>query len=79
VILTKKGTMDSVEVHVEVSPEISFDEIRRLETLQRTVAGAIASALAVSVKVRLVEPKSIQRSEGKAKRVVDMRGEGADQ
>jgi phenylacetate-CoA ligase len=77
VILTKRGSMDQVEVHVEVSPEISFDEIRTLETLQRTVTGAIASVLAVSVKVRLVEPKSIQRSEGKAKRVVDMRDEGA--
>jgi len=77
VILTKRGSMDQVEVHVEVSPEISFDEIRRLEALQRAVTGAIASVLAVSVKVKLVEPKSIQRSEGKAKRVVDMRGEGA--
>jgi phenylacetate-CoA ligase len=77
VILTKRGSMDQVEVHVEVSPEISFDEIRTLETLQRTVTGAIASVLAVSVKVRLVEPKSIQRSEGKAKRVVDKRDEGA--
>jgi phenylacetate-CoA ligase len=78
VILTKRGSMDQVEVHVEVGPEISFDEIRTLETLQRTVTGAIASVLAVSVKVRLVEPKSIQRSEGKAKRVVDMRDEGAN-
>jgi phenylacetate-CoA ligase len=77
VILTKRGSMDQVEVHVEVSPEISFDEIRTLEALQRTVTGAIASVLAVSVKVRLVEPKSIQRSEGKAKRVVDKRDEGA--
>jgi phenylacetate-CoA ligase len=79
VVLTKRGSMDQVEVHVEVSPEISFDEIRTLETLQRTVSGAIASVLAVSVKVKLVEPKSIQRSEGKAKRVVDMRQEGAKQ
>jgi phenylacetate-CoA ligase len=77
VILTKRGSMDQVEVHVEVSPDISFDEIRTLETLQRAVTGAIASVLAVSVKVRLVEPKSIQRSEGKAKRVVDRRDEGA--
>jgi phenylacetate-CoA ligase len=77
VILTKRGSMDQVEVHVEVGPEISFDEIRKLETLQKTVAGAIASTLAVSVKVKLVEPKSIQRSEGKAKRVVDLRSEGA--
>jgi phenylacetate-CoA ligase len=77
VVLGKRGSMDTVEVQVEVGPEFAFDEIRELETLQRKVAGAIASALAVSVDVRLVEPRTIQRSEGKAKRVVDRRDEGA--
>jgi phenylacetate-CoA ligase len=77
VVLTRKGSMDQVEIHVEVSPEISFDEIRRLEALQKDVSGRIASVLAISVKVKLVEPKSIQRSEGKAKRVLDLRSEGA--
>jgi phenylacetate-CoA ligase len=76
VVLLKRGSMDVVEVHVEVSPDIPFDEIRTLERLQKQVAGAIASALAVSVAVKLVEPKSIQRSEGKAKRVIDKRSEG---
>jgi phenylacetate-CoA ligase len=76
VVLGKRGSMDTVEVQVEVGPDFAFDEIRELETLQRTVTGAIASALAVSVDVRLVEPRSIQRSEGKAKRVVDLRNEG---
>ncbi len=79
VVLTKRRSMDQVEVHVEVGPDIRFDEIRALEGLQKTVSAAIASALAVSVKVKLVEPKSIQRSEGKAKRVVDLRSEGANQ
>jgi phenylacetate-CoA ligase len=77
VVLTRRGSMDQVEIHVEVSPEISFDEIRRLEALQRSVSSKIASVLAISVKVKLVEPKSIQRSEGKAKRVLDLRNEGA--
>jgi phenylacetate-CoA ligase len=76
VVLTKRGSMDAVEVHVEVGPEMEFDEIRELESLQKKVAAAIAGALAVSVAVKLVEPKSIQRSEGKAKRVLDLRGEG---
>jgi phenylacetate-CoA ligase len=75
-VLGKRGSMDTVEVQVEVGPDFAFDEIRELEALQRTVAGAIASALAVSVDVRLVEPRTIQRSEGKAKRVVDRRNEG---
>ena len=76
VVLTKRGSMDHVEVHVEVSPEFNFDEVREIEALQRRVKGAIESALAVSIAVKLVEPKSIARSEGKAKRVVDLRNEG---
>ncbi len=75
VVLTKSGTMDKVEVHVEVSPDFSFDEVRELESLRRRVKGEIESALAVSIDVKLVEPKSIARSEGKAKRVVDLRSE----
>lgn len=73
VVLTKSGSMDHVEVHVEVSPDFEFDEVKELERLQRTVKGEIESALAVSIAVKLVEPKSIARSEGKAKRVVDLR------
>lgn len=78
VMLTKRGSMDHVEVHVEVGPGFAFDEIKSLESLQRKVADEIASALAVSIDVKLVEPKSIQRSEGKAKRVVDTRDGGGD-
>lgn len=78
VVLTKRGSMDHVEVHVEVAPDFAFDEVRELEALQRTVRAAIESALAVSIAVKLVEPKSIARSEGKAKRVVDLRAEGGE-
>jgi len=79
VVLGKRGAMDTVEVHVEVAPDLAFDEVRELEGLQRTVRSEIASALAVSIDVKLVEPRSIERSEGKARRVVDLRGssEGA--
>ena len=62
-------------MHVEVAPDFAFDEVRELERLQRRVKGEIESALAVSINVKLVEPKSIARSEGKAKRVVDLRDE----
>ncbi len=75
VILGKRGSMDTVEVHVEVAPDTDFDEIRELESLQRRVRAEIESALAVSIAVKLVEPKSIARSEGKAKRVLDLRAE----
>lgn len=76
VVLTKRGSMDHVEVHVEVAPDFAFDEIRELETLRKRVQNEIQSALAVSIAVKLVEPKSIARSEGKAKRVLDLRSEG---
>ena len=75
VILSKRGVLDHVEVLVEVAPEFAFDEVRELERLQYRVKTAIESALAVSIAVKLVEPKSIARSEGKAKRVVDLRSE----
>jgi phenylacetate-CoA ligase len=75
VVLSKKGSLDYVEVQVEVSPDLHVDEVRELERLQRRVKAEIESALAVSIDVKLVEPKTIARSEGKAKRVLDLRGE----
>ncbi len=74
-MLTKKGALDNVEVQVEVAADFAFDEVRELERLQRRVKSEIESALAVSINVKLVEPKSIARSEGKAKRVVDLRND----
>lgn len=78
VVLSKRGSMDHVAVHVEVGPDVSFDEIKTLERLRNRVGAEIASTLAVNLDVKLVEPKSIQRSEGKAKRVVDLRKEGSE-
>jgi phenylacetate-CoA ligase len=73
VVLGKRGSLDHVQVQVEVAPEFHFDEVRELERLQKRVKAEIESALAVSVEVKLVEPKTIARSEGKAKRVLDLR------
>jgi phenylacetate-CoA ligase len=58
---------------VEVSPETFSDEIKQLEGLERKIRDEAQSYLGVSVKVRLMEPRSIGRSEGKAVRVVDKR------
>jgi len=52
------------------------DEVRHLEVLERKIGKELESVLGLSVKIRLVEPKSITRSEGKAKRVVDRRDLG---
>lgn len=73
IILTREGQLDNVELKVETVPEFDFDEVRKIEDLQRRISIALKSNLQVSVKVRVVEPKSIERSEGKAKRVIDLR------
>jgi phenylacetate-CoA ligase len=72
-IVDRVGNLDILEVWVEVSAQVFSDEIRRLEELGRTIRSAIESTLGLSVNVKLVEPKSIERSEGKAKRVIDKR------
>jgi phenylacetate-CoA ligase len=65
--------MDEMEVWVEVSPDMVSDAVRALESLERKIAHDLHSLLGISVKVKLVEPKTIARSEGKAKRVIDRR------
>ncbi|MDI6870214.1 MAG: phenylacetate--CoA ligase [Bacillota bacterium] len=72
-VVDRTGTLDEVEVWVEVPPGFPMDEVRRLEELERRVRGAIESVLGISVRVKLVEPHTIPRSEGKAKRIVDRR------
>jgi len=73
IILTKKDQLDMVELRVETVPDFDFDEIRRIEALQQRIAAELKSSLQVNVKVSIVEPKSLSRSEGKAKRVIDKR------
>ena len=72
-IVSRDGSLDHLEVQVEVGEAIFSDEIKGLETLARRIEHEIKDMLGVSCKVKLVEPKTIQRSEGKAKRVVDNR------
>ncbi|CFX62025.1 Phenylacetate-CoA ligase [Syntrophomonas zehnderi OL-4] len=72
-IVDRLGNLDVLEVQVEVSEQIFSDEVRKLEDLGKLITRELESALGVNVKVRLVEPKTIERSEGKAKRVVDRR------
>jgi phenylacetate-CoA ligase len=73
IILTRDKGLDQMEVHVEVTPEIFSDRVGALEQLQAKLAKAVENTLGIHVTVRLVEPHSIQRSEGKAKRVIDRR------
>jgi phenylacetate-CoA ligase len=72
-VLTKQGNLDRLEVQVEVSPQFFSDTIGGLEGLEKEIGDKIRGNLGVSVVVKLVEPKSIERSVGKAKRVLDLR------
>ena len=72
VLYTEKG-MDNIEVDVEVSEKIFSDTISTMEEMQKKLASAIEHTIGLRVKVKLVAPQTIQRSEGKAKRVIDRR------
>jgi phenylacetate-CoA ligase len=72
-IVDRKDNLDSLEVQVEVDERIFSDEVKQLQILAQTIEKEIKDLLGVSCKVRLVEPKTIMRSEGKAKRVLDKR------
>ena len=65
--------LDIMEIQIEMNSSIFSDEVRKIEALEKKLRHEIESALGISAKIKLVEHKSIQRSEGKAKRVVDRR------
>ena len=68
-----RGALDVVTLKVEVEPDFAPDTISEIEGLQREIKARLKAALSVGIEVKLVEPKSIPRSEGKAKRVIDLR------
>lgn len=76
IVLTREKGLDEMEVQVEVTPEVFSDEIGALERLQARLVEALDRVLGIRVHVRLVEPRGIQRSEGKAKRLMDLRNAG---
>ncbi len=73
IVVEREGNLDTMQVQVEVSENIFSDEIRVLEKLTKKIKADIKDYLGVTCSVKLVEPKSIQRSEGKAQRVFDNR------
>lgn len=72
-IVDRENNADRLTVMVEVCDSVFSDEIGKLDALKQKVADGLKQALGISVEVKLVEPKTIQRSEGKAKRVIDNR------
>ena len=73
IVLTRSRGLDQMEVKVEVTPEVFSDEIRKLESLKQRLEATIENVVGLRVSVTLVEPRTIARSEGKARRVTDLR------
>jgi len=72
-IVDREGQLDTLEVHVEVDEAMFSDEVKKMEALAKSIQRQIKDYFTVSVKVKLVEPRTIPRSEGKAQRVIDKR------
>ncbi|QIA08047.1 phenylacetate--CoA ligase family protein [Draconibacterium halophilum] len=72
-IVEREGTLDILKLMVEVQEQFFSDEVRELEKLKKKITHNIQSTLGISVDVKLVEPKTIERTAGKAKRVIDNR------
>jgi len=73
IIVDREGTLDKMSLMVEVQEQFFSDEIKKLEDLRLKIARKLDSVLGISVNVKLVEPKTIERTAGKAKRVIDNR------
>jgi phenylacetate-CoA ligase len=73
IIIDRKGALDETTVNVEVSESMFFDEMKKQSMLKETIKKRLASELGISVEVKLVEKQTLERFEGKAKRVIDNR------
>lgn len=72
-IVDRVDNMDMLEIWVEMSQNLFLDEFKKIEGLEKRIKKGIDSALGINANIKLVEPKTIERSEGKAKRVIDKR------
>lgn len=73
IIVTREGMLDNMEIQIEMDDALFSDQIRRIEDVKNSIQQDLNSMLSISAKVTLVEVNSLPRSEGKAKRVIDMR------
>lgn len=72
-IVDREGNMDDLEIWVEVSEGLFSDQVRKLEEIEAGIRREIQCTLGISARIKLVEPKTVARSEGKAKRIIDRR------
>lgn len=73
IIVDRVNNTDTFDINVEMSETLFGDDVRTIESIERKITSDLRSVLGIGAKVHLVNPKSIQRSEGKAKRVIDKR------
>ncbi len=73
IVVDRKNNLDTMEVQVEMNPSLFSDTVRKLEATEKAIEAGLQSTLNVHARVRLIEPGSLPRSEGKAKRVIDNR------
>lgn len=73
ILVDRRGQLDTLEVRVEMNESLFSDEIKFIENKEKEIEHTLKETLLVHSKVKLVEPKSIERSEGKAKRIIDVR------
>jgi phenylacetate-CoA ligase len=76
IYLKKNGYLDSLEVHIEVDESIFYDEMKKQKSLLDSLTDKLNNALGVKAIIKFVSPKSIERFEGKSKRVIDLRNIG---
>jgi phenylacetate-CoA ligase len=72
-IIERKGTLDTLEVHIEVNENIFFDEMRKQRAFVEMLEKRLATNIGLHAKIKLVEPSLIPRHEGKANRIIDKR------
>ena len=73
IIVDRVNHSDTIEILVEMTPELFTDSLGRITEMEKDLVSALKAMLGIYAKVRLVEPKSIARSEGKAVRIIDKR------
>lgn len=73
IVVDRKNNLDTMEVQVEMNPSLFSDTVKQLEATEKAIENSLQSTLNIHARVRLVEPGTLPRSEGKAKRVIDNR------
>ena len=73
ITVDRVNNLDRMEIQVEMGENMPFDEVRLIQNKEKELTQAVESTLGISAKIKLVPPKTLARSEGKAKHVIDLR------